>query len=456
MQFGRVSTYLFKGLSQNAADLIQVSDWRRRRNSNQERPGMRDDIDGDNLGASNAHLITTRGGADLLAVSLMFIFITSAVTLSLMPVVTKELRDGLGLTNADIGLLSTVFMGFYGVSGISSGVGAARWGGRLLAVCCGCFVVGSLIFAFSSSMGGFLVGRAIQGIGGGMVIATCSPVMTNALAPRRLARAWGILGAGWGLGSMAALLIMPSIQSAGGYRAVFLTDAALGLVVGVAALSQKAVRARPRYAEGATTFRALGRSLGAVITNRRVILLGLTNTAALAMGVGILAWAPSYLQDVHGSSEAISLYLLAGLGAAQFLGNPLGALGTARWGKLVVIVGSLVIMVVVTAVVGIIPGVALVFAMVLLAGFFSMFFFPPMLSYIPEVVAKPEQVGPGTGINTIMGFAGSMIAPWIFGLFLDSGGTSGASYRWGFIMLAAFGVVALIGMVFFRGPKRAV
>ena len=417
---------------------------------------MRDDSNGGLAPHPNGVMVTTRRGADLLAVSLMFIFITSAVTLSVMPVVTKELRDSLGLTNGDIGLLSTVFMGFYGVSGISSGVGAARWGGRLLALCCGCFVVGSLIFAFSHSMGGFLVGRAIQGIGGGMVIATCSPVMTHALPGKRLGRAWGILGAGWGLGSMVALLVMPSIQSAGGYRAVFLTDAALGFVVGAAALSQRAVRALPQYEEGATSFRALIRSLGAVITNRRIVLLGLTNTAALAMGVGVLVWAPSFLQDIHHSTEAVSLYLLAGLGAAQFLGNPSGAMGQARWGKFWVIVGSLVIMVVVTAAIGVIPGVALIFLVVLLSGFFSMFFFPPMLSYIPEVVAKPEQVGPGTGINTLMGFAGSMIAPWIFGLFLDAGHKSERSYIWGFVMLAAFGLIALAGMAFFKGSaKRA-
>ena len=399
-------------------------------------------------------MVTTRPAADLLALSLMLVFITSAVTLSLLPVVTNELRTSVGLTDAQIGLLTSVFMGFYGVAGISSGIAAARWGGRLLGVSCGCFVLGSLIFGLSSGMAGFLIGRAIQGIGGGMVIATCSPVMAHALPPERLGRAWGILGSGWGLGSMAALLVMPSIQSAGGYRAVFLTTAGLGLVAGAAVLTQKAVRARPQHPEGATTLRGLAVSLGAVITNRKVLLLGLTNTAALAIGVGILAWTPSFLQDVHGSGEAISVYLVAGLGAAQLLGNPLGAMASARWGKFWVIVGSLAIMVVVTAIVAILPGVPLAFVMVLLAGFFSMFFFPPMLGYLPEVVAKPEQVGPATGINTVMGFAGSLIAPWIFGLFLDAGGQSRNSYLAGYLILAAFGIVALIGMAFFRQLKK--
>jgi MFS family permease len=380
--------------------------------------------------------------------------LTGAVTLSLLPVVTTELRNVVGLTDAQIGLLTSVFMGFYGAAGISSGIGAARWGGRLLGVSCGCFVVGSLIFGLSSGFTGFLVGRAIQGIGGGMVVATCSPVMAHALPPERLGRAWGIFGSGWGLGTMAALLIMPSIQDAGGYRAVFLTTAGLALVVGVAAMSQRAARALPRHPEGATTLRGLAVSVGAVITNRRVLLLGLTNVAALAVGVGILAWTPSFLQDVHGSSEAISVYLVAGLGAAQLLGNPLGALGAARWGKFWVIVGSVIIMTVVTAVVGVLPGVPLTFAMVLVVGFFSMTFFPPMLGYIPEIVAKPEHVGPATGINTTMGFIGSLIAPWIFGLFLDAGNRSGRSYIAGYLMLAAFGVVAMAGMAFFRGSRK--
>ena len=77
--------------------------------------------------------------------------------------------------------------------------------------------------------------------------------------------------------------------------------------------------------------------------------------------------------------------------------------------------------------------------MVLLAGFFSMTYFPPMLSYMPEVVDKPWQVGPATGLNTALGFAGSMLFPWFFGLMLDAGDSSRASYIVGYLMLAVFG-----------------
>ncbi len=416
-------------------------------------PGSAESVNSPGPVKNGASTVATRPKADVLAVILMLVFATGAITLSLMPVVQNELED-LGLTQSQFGLLTTVFMAFYGVSGISSGIGAARWGGRLLVVCCGCFFLGSLIFALSSSMSGFLVGRAIQGLGGGMVVATCSPVLAHALPPKWLGRAWGILGAGWGIGEMVALLVMPSVQIAGGYRAVFLTTAGLGLILGVAVLSQKAIRALPSHPEGATTVRGLASALGSVVTNRKVLLLSLINAAALAIGVGILVWTPQFLQDIQGSPETISLYLLAGLGVAQLVGNPLGAIASGRWGKYGVIIWSMIPMVVATALVGFVPGVPLVFVMVLLAGFFSMTYFPPMISYLPEVVAKPWQVGPATGLNTALGFAGSMLFPWFFGLLLDAGDSSRAAYIAGYLMLAAFGVVAIIGMAFFKGHKK--
>lgn len=395
-------------------------------------------------------LITNRWRADLVTVSLMFIFLTGALTLTLLPVVIDGLQSRFGFSNSSIGLLTSVFLGFYGVAGLLAGFFAPRWGGWLLGLSCGCFVVGSLVFALSSSFAGFLVGRAIQGIGGGMVIATSSVVMANSLPRERLGRAWGILGCGWGLGSMLALLIMPSIERAGGFRAVFLTTAGLALVVGAAALAQKAVRTLPQHPEGATSLRGLTRSMGSAAGNYRVLLNGFANTAALAVMVGMLTWGPRFLEDVHGAGKSTSLYLLAAFGAVQLVANPLGAAASAKWGKYAVISVCLALMVVVTALEGFVPGVVLAFGLVLFAGFVSMFYFPPMMAYLPEIVRKPEQLGSATGINAVMGFTGSMVAPWIFGRMLDVGDRSALSYASGFLTLAAFAFAAFIAWLFFR------
>lgn len=395
-------------------------------------------------------LVTSRARADMLAVSLMFVFVMSAVTLSLMPIVTNQLRTDFALTDAQIGLLTSVFMGFYGAAGIISGVLAARWGGRLLALSSACFVVGSLIFALSSGFGGFLTGRAIQGIGGGMVVATCNPVLAHALPGKWLGRAWGIVGLGFGLGTMFALFALPPIQAAGGYQATLFTIAGLAFVIAVATLSQKPVRAKPSHADMATTFRGLAGALGRVLSNHRVVLLGFCNTAGLAMGVAALAWAPSYLQDAYKASESTSLYLVATVGAAQVIGNALGPLAARFLGKFWVLVAGVAGALVATMLIGLVPGAPLVVVLVFVSAVFGMLFFPVMLAYIPEVVHNPGHVGPATGVNSSFGFVGSLVAPWLFGLILDAGSRSDRAYLAGFLMLGLFGLAALAGMVFFK------
>jgi MFS family permease len=119
-----------------------------------------------------------------------------------------------------------------------------------------------------------------------------------------------------------------------------------------------------------------------------------------------------------------------------------------------VILLSMIPMVIVTAVVGIVPGVALTFIMVLLAGFFSMSYFPPMLSYMPEVVSKPWQVGPATGLNTALGFGGSMLFPYFFGLILKGGGHTQTWYLVAYLMLAVFAALGTASMVFFKGKGK--
>jgi len=394
----------------------------------------------------------------------MFFFAMSALTLSLIPVVNTQLQERFALSASEIGLLSTVFMFAYGGIGIPAGVAAARWGGRVLAASAACFALGSLVFGLSSSLDGFLLGRALQGLGGGMVVPASSPILAHMVAERHLNRAWGIFGTGWGVGIMLALLIMPSVSAAGGYRAVFLVTAGLALAIGLAALPQKVIRALPRHAQEAITLRALGRALGAVAINKRVLLLGLFNAAGLAVGVGVLVWTPGFLRAEFGSSESVAAYLTAGLGVTQLVANPLGAGVAARRGKLAVILWSLVAMTVATALVPLAPGIWLAFLCVILAGFFTMTYFSPLFGLVPQVVSKPEQVGPATGFINVIGFAISLLTPWIFGVLLDNLGTGGDAtgtggagngYTAGYLMLAAFAAAGVAGAVVFSRNRES-
>jgi MFS family permease len=386
---------------------------------------------------------------DTLSLTLMIFYLMSTLTLALMAVVTAQLQKDLGFSASQIGLLTSIFMFAYGAIGIPAGIAAARWGGRVLAVSCALFVAGSVVFGLSSSYAGFMAGRLLQGLGGGMVVPVSSPLLARFLPPEARNRGWGVFATGKGLGALVALLAMPSVALLGGFRAVYLVTAGLALVVGAFALTQKPVRARPPAADQANSGRALGRALGAGAVNRRVLLLGLFNAASLAVGTGVLMWTPDFLSARYGASAQVAAYLTAGLAVAQTVGAPLGAIGAIRWGRMPVIAGCMVAMTIATALVPLVPTPVAVLVMVMLVGLFSLAYFSPRFAMIPEVVARPEHVGPASGLITTLGFLISMPAPWLFGLVLDKG----LGYALGYLTLAAFGAAGAVGAAFFKAPR---
>ena len=385
---------------------------------------------------------------DLLALSLMLFYLMSTLTLALMAVVGTELQDRFGLSASQIGLLTSAFMFAYGAVGIPAGSMAARWGGRPLVLSCAFFVAGSVVFALSSSYAGFLLGRILQGLGGGMVLPVSSPVIARYLPPRARNRGWGVFASGKGLGALVSLLLMPSVASLGGFRAVYLTTAGIALVIGAICLAQKPVRALPGNAQSIASLRQIGRALGAVTINRRVLLLGLFNAASLAVGTGVLVWTPHFLEGQYGSSAGMAAYLTAGLAAAQLAGAPTGAVCAVRWGRMPVIIGSMFAMSVATALVPVIPSRVAIFVMVVLVGFFSLAYFSPRFAMIPDVCSQEAEIGPASGMINLLGFGISTLAPWLFGLALDRG----LGYVAGYLVFAAFGMAGAVGSLFFRAP----
>ena len=60
-----------------------------------------------------------------------------------------------------------------------------------------------------------------------------------------------------------------------------------------------------------------------------------------------------------------------------------------------------------------------------------------------------EAVGAATGLIGLLNVVGSMIAPWVFGVLLDTYGTApgDSGYTAGYAMLAAFGAAGFASAV---------
>ena len=393
--------------------------------------------------------VDTRGRTDTLAVTLMLLLALTGLALSLIPVVADQLRADFGYSDSQIGLLTSVFMLALGAVAIPWGLASARWGGRTLAVGLAIGIGGSLLLAFANSYGGFLAGRLVQGAGLGVIVPTVGTIIPDAISPRLRGRAWGVFGTGHGLGVVLALLILPSIAAAGGYRAVFVAAAVLIAVFGALALAQGPVHRKPAHCSDAVGPRDLVRALGTTVTNHQVLLLCLFNLAGLAVGVGALVWTPEFMKAEFGASVSVAAYLTAGLGVAQLVGNPLGAVAMGRWGKKAVIATCMLLMTACIALVPFLPSLWVVFIFVTIAGFLTMAYFSPLFAGIAEVVKTPPEVGAATGLLEVFGFIGALVAPWLFGLLLDVLGEQ-SGYVAGYLMLAAIAALSCIGLLFLR------
>ncbi len=381
----------------------------------------------------------------------MLLLALTGVALSLIPVVADQLRADFGYSDSQIGLLTSVFMLALGAVAIPWGLAGARWGGKTLAFGLAIGTAGSLLLAFSDSYGGFLAGRLVQGVGLGVIVPVVGTVIPDAVSPRFRGRAWGMFGTGHGLGVVMALLILPSIAEAAGYREVFVASAVLIALFGALALAQGPVHRKPSNCSGFVGPRDLARALGTTVGNRQVLLFCLFNLAALAVGVGVLVWTPEFLREEFGASVGVSAYLTAGLGLAQLVGNPFGAVAMGRWGKKRVIVLCMLLMTACVALVPFLPSLWVVFIFVTITGFLTMAYFSPLFAGIAEVVRTPPEVGAATGLLEVFGFVGALVAPWLFGLLLDVTGVQ-TGYVAGYLMLAGIAALSCVGLAFLRLP----
>lgn len=93
------------------------------------------------------------------------------------------------------------------------------------------FVVGAVICGTAGSMEMLILGRAIQGLGGGSLIVTCMTTVGDLLPPRERGKAQGMLGAAFGVSTVIGPLLGGAIVQSIGWHWIFFVN----LPVGVAA-----------------------------------------------------------------------------------------------------------------------------------------------------------------------------------------------------------------------------
>ncbi|MGN9911246.1 MFS transporter [Phytohabitans sp. LJ34] len=153
------------------------------------------------------------------------------------------------------------------------------------------FAAGSAVSALSPSMAVLLVGRAIQGLGGGLLAGLGYALTQRALPERLWARGAALVSAMWGVGNVAGPAVGGLFGQFGAWRPAFVV-----LVVVALALTLLVRRVIPDTGRNRTDARVPVPSLAlltaavAAVSLASVLPQGLATAAALAAGAGLVAW----------------------------------------------------------------------------------------------------------------------------------------------------------------------
>lgn len=155
----------------------------------------------------------------------------SMVTATIMPSVGADLGGYAYFGWATAGfLLGSV------LAGASSGRLALRFGlRRATAAAALLYAVGCALSAGGPDIGSFLIGRVLQGLGGGWVVGFCSVAIGLMFPDRLLPRVYASITAIWGVASLLGPLIGGIFADLGAWRGVFWLFAIQGVGVAWAA-----------------------------------------------------------------------------------------------------------------------------------------------------------------------------------------------------------------------------
>jgi MFS family permease len=404
----------------------------------------------DTAGAAGAatdsgHPRLTRAVALTTLVVLGLSYVLNAMDRQVFPVLVPAIREDLGFTLGQGGLLATIFTLGIGVAGLPTGYLLDRMSRRAV------MVLGILIFSVFTVCTALAVGyadmfvyRVMSGVGEAMQNAALfSAVGAYFFATRALAL--GSLNFAYGIGSFLGPLLGAHFAGTfGAWQAPFYIYGFAGIAIALVILAVVSKRFTEQVENPASE---PGRgSLDHVpeqLYNRNLLLLAVVAVVVGVAMYGYIGLYPTFLQEELGFSTADASLAASMFGIGALVGLPAGWLGDRVNQRNLMIAALLA-----GAVVGYLlfngpttlgPQVVLSFAEGAIA---SGFLFVNIYSSMQRAV-RPTMVGRASGLYVASFYIPAALAGYLFSALVAGTGWGGAAL-WQLSVLPIVGVVVLL------------
>jgi MFS family permease len=338
--------------------------------------------------------------------------------------VAPLLSSTFGLNLADIGLL----IGLYFTPGIALALPGGAIGQKFgdKATVLGALVLmlsGSLAMAFGDAWHWQIAGRLVAGAGGVLLNVQLTKMVTDWFAGKEIATAMGAFVNSWPAGIALSLVILPSIGTAYGVKAVFLFVSAL---IALGALLALAYQPPPQTSVAGASTARLGRSAITALSVAGLI-WGLFN-AAFAI---VFSFGPTMLVErgwgIAQAGSVISIVLWIAVFSV-----PLGGVLADRFKRpqTMLVAGSILF----AALMVVFAHSGAVIAAVIAIGVVSGQPAGPIMS-LPARVLEPATRALGMGLFYTVYYVAMMVGPMIAGAAAKGTGSAAAAFDFGAAML---------------------
>jgi sugar phosphate permease len=361
-------------------------------------------------------------------------------------VIAGDLSSEIGLTAAQLGLMTSLFYASFAAVQLPLGTGLDRYGPRLVTPALMLVAaLGSLVFGTGHSFAQLAVGRALMGVGMAGVYMGSLKAFSQWFSARRFAMASGLLVALGAVGALSAAAPLAWVAQHLGWRAVFLWGTA---VVAAAAVAVAVVTRNTPPGVPWEGRRSRG-GLRMIFREPRfwgIALLDLALVGTLLSVQGL--WGGPFLFDVLGLSQLGAGRVLLTMSGTALVGYVTSGWAADRFGVQRVLVGATLLFLsaqslLVAVALGATPGlVRVAFPLFGLAGAYNVLCMAHARAVFPTAMTGRAV----TAVN-LFGIGGAALLQWGMGMVIDGFGRDAAGAYPPGAYAAAFAVTLGLGAV---------